>query len=137
MYVGALEKLKTIKLKASKSVLHQWRLKAQQNSRLQELEIQANMFHQSKIISKTENKFFEMIICKRKLAKLIGRAEKFQTIISIKISLSKMRKISEQKKTEKKNNALAVNFLFESISWKYFRLWKEYHKVGILNLGLK
>ena len=137
MYVGALEKLKIIKLKASKSILQQWRLKAQQRSRLQELEIQANIFHQSKIIFKTENKFLEMINRKRKLAKLIGRAEKFQTIISIKISLSKMRKISEQKKIEKKNNALAVNFLFESISWKYFRLWKEYHKVGILNLGLK
>ena len=136
MYFGALEKLKIIKLKASKSVLQQWRLKAQQRSRLQELEIQANMFHQSKIISKTETRFFEMINRKRKLTKLIGRAEKFQTIISIKISLSKMRKISDQKKIEKKNNALAVNFLFESISWKYFRLWKEYHKVGILNPGL-
>ena len=133
MYFDALEKLKIIKLKASKSFLQQWRLKAQQRSRLQEFEIEANMFHQSKIISKTENKFFEIIHRKRKLTKLIGRAEKFQTIISIKISLSKMRKISDQKKFEKKNNALAVNFLFESISWKYFRLWKEYHKVGIRN----
>ena len=135
MYFGALEKLKIIKLKSSKSVLQKWRWKAQRHSRLEELEIQAKMFHESRIISKTESKFFEMINRKRKLTKLIGRAEKFQTIISIKISLSKMRKISDQKKIEKKNNALAVNFLFESISWKYFRLWKEYHKFGILNPG--
>ena len=133
MYFGALDKLKIIKLKASKSVLQQWRWKAQRHSRFQELEIQAKIFHQSRIISKTENKFFEMINRKRKLTKLMCRAEKFHTIISIKISLSKMRRISKQKKIETKNNALAVNFLFESISWKYFRLWKEYHKVGILD----
>ena len=128
LYFGAMEKLKIVQLKASKPILQQWRLKAQRHLKIQELEFQANIFHKSRIIFQTETRFCEMINRKRKLTKLNGRAEKFQSIISIKVTLSKMRKIAEQKIVEQKNNALAVNFLFESISWKYFRLWKDFHK---------
>ena len=126
-----MEKLKLIRLRASKPILQQWRYRAQRRLTFQELEGQANMFHQSKIISRTEITFSELLNRKRKLTKLNGRAEKFHSIISIKVSLTKMRNIAEQKHIEQKNNALAVNFLFESISWKYFRLWKDYHKVRV------
>ena len=126
-----MEKLKIIQLRASKPLLQQWRCRAQRRLKYQELEAQANMFHQSKIISRTEIRFSQLLNRKRKLAKLNGRAKKFHSIISIKVSLTKMRVIAEQKNIEQKNNAFAVNFLFESISWKYFRLWKDYHKVRV------
>ena len=122
-----MEQICYISLKSKKQILMEWRKRAALKIENSKRWVMAKEFLDHKLLQRSYHRFRNVQKYRNTKLTMEKKAFQFSALVKVRMSLSRLREEFRKRQDQNIKTQKALCFLYQTVSWKYFKRWKEFH----------